>query len=90
LTPRGPVHHFFREISMKIKTTVQTDKYANVSWPDGVPLPAIGDSVVLVHAGETIEFVVDRRSFDMGTDTQSAAPMAKITIHGHHSTPGSV
>ncbi len=75
---------------MKIKTTVQTDKYANVPWPEGVPLPANGDNVVLLHAGETIEFMVDQRSFDVGTDSRDSAPIAQIIIHGHHATPGSV
>ncbi len=75
---------------MKFKITVQTDTYSNVPWPQDVPLPATGDNVALVHEGATIEFVVDRRSFDVGTDSQGSAPMAQITIHGHHSTPGSV
>jgi hypothetical protein len=75
---------------MKIKVTVQTDKYSNVPWPQDVPLPAAGDTIALVHDGETIEFVVDQRSFDVGTDSQTSAPMAQITIHGHHPTPGSV
>jgi hypothetical protein len=75
---------------MKIKTTVQTDKYPNVPWPEAVPLPAAGDRVVLVHEGGAIEFHVDLRSFNVGTDSRESAPMAQITIHGHHSTPGIV
>ena len=75
---------------MKINTTVQTDRYENVPWPEGIPLPANGDNVALVHGGETIEFVVDSRSFDVGTDSQDSSPMAQITIHGHHAPRGSV
>jgi hypothetical protein len=75
---------------MKTRITVQTDKYGNLPWPDGAPLPAAGDSVVLAHEGKTIEFVVDRRSFGVETDAQQAGQMAVITIHGHSAPAGSV
>lgn len=75
---------------MNIKTTVQTDRHPNIPWPEGVPLPAAGDNVVLTHDGQTIEFLVDQCSFNVGTGSQEATRMVQITIHGHHSTPGSV
>jgi hypothetical protein len=75
---------------MKTRITVQTDKFANVPWPDGAPLPAAGDNVVLAHAGKKIEFVVDQRSFGIEADPQGAEQTTVITIHGHCAPAGSV
>ncbi|MEJ1962870.1 MAG: hypothetical protein WDO56_15495 [Gammaproteobacteria bacterium] len=75
---------------MKIKTIVQTDKHPNVPWPEEVPLPSAGDSIMLTHDGQTLEILVDQRTFNVGTDSQESARMVQIIIHGHHPTPGSV
>jgi hypothetical protein len=78
------------ESPMSLKIAVHTDKYAEVAWPNGVPLPATGDSVVLAYSGGTISFVVDQRSFELTSNAANADATARITIHGHHPTPGSV
>ena len=74
---------------MKTRIKIQTDKYPDVSWPEGLALPAAGDRVLLTQAGETLDVVVDHRVFGIGADAQGA-PTAEITIHAHHQTPGSV
>jgi hypothetical protein len=72
---------------MKLTVTVDTDQYAGLSWPQGVPLPAAGDEVTLDHDGRRVNFVVDRCAFDLtGGDPQGP----HINIQGHHATPGSV
>jgi hypothetical protein len=72
---------------MKLTVTVDTDQYAGLSWPQGVPLPASGDEVVLDHQGQRLSFVVDRCAFDL-TGGDPLGP--HINIQGHHATPGSV
>jgi hypothetical protein len=72
---------------MKLTITVDTDRYPDLPWPNGMPLPAAGDEVVVNHAGETISFVVDRCSFDLTREEQDSA---RIHIHGHHAPSGSV
>ncbi|MEJ0038300.1 MAG: hypothetical protein WDO68_19835 [Gammaproteobacteria bacterium] len=71
---------------MKLKITVETDKYADVPWPQEVPLPAAGDQVILNHGGEILSITVDLCVFDF-----SVGPaQAHVRIRGHHATAGSV
>ena len=72
---------------MKLTITVETDKYADVPWPDGVPLPAAGDEVRLNHAGEPLSFVVDGCAFDL---TESGQSEARVHIRGHHAPAGTI
>ncbi len=72
---------------MKLTVTVDTERYPDLSWPAGMPLPAAGDEVIVNHAGEKVSFVVDRCSFDLSVGGQDSA---QIHIQGHHATPGSI
>jgi hypothetical protein len=69
---------------MKLTITVEADQYADVPWPDGVPLPAAGDEVTLNHGGRKISFVVDGCAFDL---TEAAA---HVNIRGHNAPAGLV
>ena len=70
---------------MKLKISATTDKYAELPWPEGMPLPPINSEVVMMHGGEQVSFVVDRCEFDL-TDSQ----VGSIRVRGHHQTAGSV
>jgi len=72
---------------MKPNITVETEKYATVPWPDGVPLPSTGDEVVLTYSGEQISFVVDGCAFDL---TEVDVAVARIKIRGHHAPAGTI
>ncbi len=72
---------------MRLTITVEADQYADVPWPDGVPLPAAGDEVTLNHGGKNISFVVDGCAFDL-TDAERNG--ARVNIRGHHAPAGSI
>ena len=50
---------------MKVSVTLEEKHAADLAWPDDVPLPERGDSVVLTYAGGVVEFVVDDRLFSI-------------------------
>ena len=75
---------------MKIKTTIKTDKFSDVPWPEGLPLPSPGDSAQLRHAGQVVSFIVDHRDFSVGADAQSGEAMANIVIHAHSQPAGTI
>jgi hypothetical protein len=88
IEPRSsPRAQLASENNMKLTITVETDKYANVPWPDGVPLPAAGDEVTLSRAGEQISFVVDGCAFDL---TEADRDGARVTIRAHHAPAGTI
>ena len=70
---------------MKLKISASTDKFAELPWPEGVPLPPANSEVVMMHDGQPVTFVVDRCEFDL-TDMQ----VGSIRVRGHHQTAGSV
>jgi hypothetical protein len=72
---------------MRLKVSASTDRYTNLPWPDGIPLPPAGSYVVMTHDGEQVTFVVDRCEFDF-TDPSSGA--GTVCVRGHHYVPGSV
>jgi hypothetical protein len=69
---------------MKLTISVEADRYADVPWPEGVPLPAAGDEVTLNHSGRKISFVVDGCAFDL------TGAAAYVNIRGHHAPAGSI
>lgn len=72
---------------MKLKISASTDKFAELPWPEGIPLPPTGSCVTMMHDGQPVSFVVDRCDFEL-TDTSSQ--VGAVRIRGHHYTPGSV
>ena len=72
---------------MRLKVSASTDRFTNLPWPEGIPLPPAGSCVVMMHDGQEVSFVVDRCEFDL-TDPSSEA--GTVCVRGHHYTPGSV
>lgn len=72
---------------MTLRISASTDKFANLPWPEGIPLPPAGSHVVMMHEGEEVSFVVDRCEFDL-TDVSSRG--GSVCVRGHHYTPGLV
>jgi hypothetical protein len=72
---------------MKLRITASTDKLTDIPWPDGVPLPAAGSQVAMLHEGQQVSFVVDRCEFDL---TDPSLQAGSICVRGHHHTPGLV
>lgn len=70
---------------MKVKISAATDRFAELPWPEGVPLPPANSEVVMMHDGQRVTFVVDGVNFDL-TDAQ----VGSIRVRGHHQTAGSV
>jgi hypothetical protein len=70
---------------MKLQIRASTDKFAELPWPEGIPLPPVNSEVTMMHNGSTVSFVVDRCEFDL-TDAQ----VGSIWVRGHHQTAGSV
>jgi len=72
---------------MKLKISASTDRFAELPWPEGVPLPPVGSYVTVAHGGERVSFVVDRCEFDL---TDSSSQIGTVCVRGHEYTPGSV
>ena len=72
---------------MNLTITVDTERYPDLPWPAGIPLPAAGDEVIVNHTGQKISFIVDRCSFDLSAESHASA---RIHIYGHHAPSGSV
>lgn len=72
---------------MRMKVSASTDRFANLPWPDGIPLPPTGSHVVMMHDGEEVTFVVDRCEFNL---TDPASEAGTVCVRGHHYIPGSV
>ena len=72
---------------MKLKISASTDKFTDLPWPEGIPLPPAGSCVVMSHGGEQVSFVVDRCEFDL---TDASSQVGTVCVRGHHYTPGSV
>jgi hypothetical protein len=70
-----------------MKISASTDKFAELPWPEGIPLPPVGSYVAMVHDGEPVSFVVDRCEFDL---TDASSQVGSVCVRGHHYTPGSV
>ena len=68
---------------MKIEVTVDTERFLNIPWPDGVPLPNAGDFVLmqLEPPESAIGFVVISRFFGIGTGIDGQ-PLTVIRIEG--------
>ncbi len=50
---------------MRLKVSASTDRFTNLPWPEGIPLPPAGSCVVMMHDGQEVSFVVDRCEFDL-------------------------
>lgn len=72
---------------MKLKISASTDKFADLPWPEAVPLPPAGSQVTMIHGGQPLTFVVDQCEFDL---TGISSQVASVCIRGHHYVPGSV
>ena len=72
---------------MSLKISASTDRFANLPWPEDVPLPPTGSHVLMMHDGEAVTFVVDRCEFDL---TDASTNGATVCVRGHHHTPGLV
>jgi hypothetical protein len=72
---------------MKVSVTLEEKHAADLPWPDDVPLPERGDSVVLSYAGGVVEFVVDDRLFTI--DAKAVGELS-ILIRGHTQPAGTV
>ena len=72
---------------MKLKIRASTDKFGDLPWPDGIPLPPPGSYVLMMHDGQEVSFVVDRCEFDL---TDQASQLGSVCVRGHHQTPGMV
>lgn len=70
---------------MKLKISAATARFAELPWPEDVPLPPINSEVAMMHDGQRISFVVDRIDFDL-TDAQ----LGRVRVFGHHQTAGLV
>lgn len=67
---------------MKTVVTVNTKTHSGIPWPDDVPLPSTGDSVILRIQEETLAFRVKGKLYSIGVDPQTLKPLALITISG--------
>jgi len=66
---------------MRTVVTVSIESNIGVLWPEGVPLPSSGDTVLLRHNAETLAFVVESRFFSIGIDP-TGEPLATVQIRG--------
>jgi len=66
---------------MKLKIVVDTDKHLDIPWPDGVPIPAAGDQVLMKTSAGGIAFTVESRFFGIGTGIDGQ-PGAQVRIRG--------
>jgi hypothetical protein len=67
---------------MKLNVTIATETHLDVQWPDGVPLPSAGDSVVMQSGSENLSFVVQSKFFSIGIDPRDGSPATQLTIQG--------
>lgn len=67
---------------MKVFTDIQTATahFHGVSWPQDVPHPAIGDSLVWRSGNVAWVFQVTKRHIQIGTDPQTGDPQARVML----------
>lgn len=70
---------------MKLQIRASTDRFAELPWPDGIPLPPANSQVTMMHDGQPVSFVVDQCEFDL-TDRE----VGRVWVRGHHQVAGSV
>ena len=67
---------------MKVEIFVDTNEFAHLAWPDGVPIPNAGDEVLMqLKPNGVASFIVEKRFFGIGTGIDGQ-PLTKVRIQG--------
>lgn len=65
---------------MKLTTTINIAEYALLPWPENIPLPNIGDTILFMTPGGSRAGKLDRRTFGIGTDPKTGQPAATLSL----------
>lgn len=63
-----------------IDITSPTEIFTRAEWPQGVPHPAVGDTVLLRNNEVTWAFSVTERTIGIGYDLVTQGPGANVSI----------
>ena len=66
---------------MKTRVLLNIDKrIAGYVWPEGVPVPAVGDSVLIRVDDGSYGATIKSRFFAIGTDPKDGTPLAELHL----------
>lgn len=63
-----------------LDVSTPTQMFIDVDWPQGVPHPAVGDSVILRKQDQAWVFSVLKRHIQIGVDPRTGDPQARVGL----------
>lgn len=61
---------------------VHTETETSLPWPDGIPPPLVGDTVIFRAGPDAFGFVVKNRTWDVGLDERLGRQTAVLIVTG--------
>ena len=67
-------------IPVKLAITLAIGEYLNLPWPEGVPLPNIGDEIIFLTPDGSRAGVLTSRAFGIGIDPRTGDPATTLQL----------
>ena len=67
---------------MKLSISIETPEAVHTSahWPEGAPIPCVGDEVILSKIEGSWVFAVTKRTLSIGRDPRSGVPATTVLL----------